>query len=72
MIKIPFYTLNKFPKLINTMRPFVDDLMNLPLYQREAETKKILKKFNIPVDDKKEWCIWENDRDYTMFILRWS
>ena len=57
---------------MNTMRPFVDDLMNLPLNQREAETKKILKKFNIPVDDKKEWCIWENDRDYTIFILRWS
>jgi hypothetical protein len=72
MIKIPFYTLNKFPKLEKCLSPFVHQLMNLPLDQRNAETKRILNKFNIPADAKKEWCIWENDRDYIMFCLRWS
>jgi hypothetical protein len=39
---------------------------------REAEARRILDKFKIPADNKKEWCIWEDDREYVMFILRWS
>jgi hypothetical protein len=50
----------------------MQDLMNMPIDCREAEAKRILDKFSIPVDDKKEWCIWEDEREYTMFILRWS
>ena len=72
MIKIPFYTLNKFPKLVEHLSPLVHNLMDLPMNCRETETKRILDKFSIPVDNKKEWYIWEDDREYTMFILRWS
>jgi len=72
MIKVPFYTLTKFPKLEKCLSPFMQDLMNMPIDCREAEAKRILDKFSIPVDDKKEWCIWEDEREYTMFILRWS
>jgi hypothetical protein len=72
MIKVPFYTLTKFPKLEKCLSPFVHTMMNMPMNHREAEAKRILDKFKIPADNKKEWCIWEDDREYVMFILRWS
>jgi hypothetical protein len=72
MIKVPFYTLVEFPRLQSALAPCVVDLMKLHPRDRLAESKKILGKFDISVDDNIEWCFWEKDKDYTMFILRWS
>ena len=71
-MKTPFHKLNNFPRLERELRPLVTDLMKLPIEYRKTESKKILDKFNILVDDEFEWCIWSSDKDYTMFILRWS
>jgi hypothetical protein len=71
-MKTPFHKLNNFPRLERQLAPLVADMMELPVEDRRTESKKILDKFNILVDDKFEWCIWHNDKDYTMFILRWS
>ena len=70
-MKIPFHTLSNFPRLERELRPLVYNLMKLPIEHRKAESKKILDRFNILVDDKFEWCIWPSDKDYTMFVLRW-
>jgi hypothetical protein len=71
MIRIRFYTLNNFSKLTEKLSPRIVHLMQLPLDQREAEVRQLFTEFDIPVDGKKEWCTWENDRDYTLFCLRW-
>jgi hypothetical protein len=72
MTRIPYHDLIKFSTLANKLRPHVMHLMQLPLSQRDAEVQRLLAEFDIPVDDKKEWCIWENDQDYTVFALKWS
>ena len=72
MIRIPFHNLNNFTRLIEKMSPQVDSMMQLHPDQREAEIQQILAEFNVLVDDKKEWCTWENDQDYTVFALRWA
>jgi len=72
MIKMQFYKLTKFPRLQSRLAPFVADLMELPTEYRRAAARELLGKFDIPADDNIDWCIWENNRDYTMFLLRWS
>jgi hypothetical protein len=72
MIRIPFHALTTFSKLVEKISPHTVAISLLPLDQREAEAKRILAEFDIPADGKKEWCTWEDDRDYTLFCLRWS
>jgi hypothetical protein len=72
MIRIPYHELIKFSTLAKKLSPHVINLLQLPLSQRDAEVQRLLAEFDIPVDDKKEWCTWENDQDYTVFALRWS
>jgi hypothetical protein len=72
MIRIPFHALNTFSKLVEKISPHTVAISLLPLGQREAEVRRILAEFDIPVDGKKEWCTWENDQDYTLFCLKWS
>jgi len=72
MMKTPFYKLNNLPRLERQLAPFVYKMMELPAEDRKAESRKILDKFNISVDNNMEWCIWKTDKDYTMFVLKWS
>jgi len=72
MIKMQFFKLTKFPRLQSRLAPFVSDLMELPTEHRKAAAKELLDKFDIPADDNMDWCVWEHDRDYTMFLLRWA
>lgn len=73
MIKTPFYELSNFSRLVRQLDPLVADMMELPREKRtRTVSRELLGKFNILVDDDFEWCIWKEDKDYTMFILRWS
>ena len=72
MIKMQFLKLNKFSRLQSRLAPFVADIMELPTEHRKAAAKELLDKFDIPADDNMDWCVWEHDRDYTMFLLRWQ
>jgi hypothetical protein len=72
MIKMQFFKLTKFPRLQSRLAPFVADMMELPTEHRKAAAKELLDKFDIPADDTMDWCVWEHDRDYTMFLLRWQ
>lgn len=72
MIKMQFFKLTKFPRLQSRLAPFVADIMELPTEHRKAAAKELLNKFDIPADDNMDWCVWEHDRDYTMFLLRWQ
>lgn len=73
MIKTPFHELNNFPRLTKQLDPLVADIMELPQEKRtRSVSRELLGKFNILVDDDFECCIWNQDKDYTMFILKWS
>ena len=73
MIKTPYHELNNFSRLLRQLDPLIADMMDLPQEKRtRAVSRELLGKFNILVDDDFEWCIWNEDKDYTMFILRWS
>ena len=72
MIKMQFFKLTKFSRLQSRLAPFVADIMELPTEHRKAAAKELLNKFDIPADDNMDWCVWEHDRDYTMFLLRWQ